>query len=83
MAEQETRLEMARRHVAEAELRLLRHEMLVSRMEVHGQDNLLPGARVLLQEMQDFLRECQAHLDRELAKPQGRGARGGDAAPAG
>ena len=73
----ETRLEMTRRHVAEAELRLLRHEMLVSRMEIHEQHGLLPGARVLLGQMQDFLRECQDHLDRELAKLQGEGAKGG------
>ena len=73
MSGQETRLEMVRRHVAEAELRLLRHEMLISRMEIHGQDNLLLGARVLLKAMQDFLRECQEHLDRELAKLQDRG----------
>ena len=66
MSDQETRLEMARRHVAEAELRLLRHEMIISRMEIHGQDALLPKARALLGQMQDFLRECQEHLDREL-----------------
>jgi len=81
VSDQETPLEMTRRHVAEAERRLLRHEMLISRMEMHGQNELLANARALLEQMQDFLRECQGHLDRELAKPQGESARSG--APSG
>ena len=83
MSGHETRLEMAWRHLAEAELRLLRHEIRIIRMELRGQSRLLPQARELREQMRDFLRHCQEDFGRELAKLQGEGEGSGGALPAG
>ena len=72
MSVQETPLEMATRHVAEAEPRLARQERLISKLESDGHLRMLPSARALHGQMSDFLRVCQAHLNYETAKQDGK-----------
>ena len=63
---------MAWRHVAEAKQRLARQEWLVGELELGEATDLLSEARALLERMRDFLRTCQAHLDYEAAKQEGK-----------
>ena len=63
---------MAIRHVAEAKRQLVRQETLIVELERGGTTSLLSDARALLGRMQDFLRMCQAHLDYEVAKHEGK-----------
>ena len=65
----ETPLEMAHRHVAEAEQRLLRQEWRVGELELHGHSALLPTDHALLEQLYGLLLEYRRHLDYELAKP--------------
>ena len=71
MGDEETPLQMARRHVAEAEQRLVRQERLVSELEIDGHLEMVPSARALLERMGQFLQMCRAHLDYETAKQEG------------
>ena len=69
MSQQETPLETATRHVAEAQERVVRQELLISKLEYEGHADLLPAAHALLEQIQDHLWHCRRHLDRERAKP--------------
>ncbi|MBV8703925.1 MAG: hypothetical protein JO118_09470 [Acetobacteraceae bacterium] len=69
MSQRETLLEMASRHVAEAQERVVHQELLISKLEYEGRTDLLPAARAQLEQVQDHLRHCRSHLDREWAKP--------------
>ena len=69
MSRRETPLETATRHVAEAQERVVRQELLISKLEYEGHADLLPAAHALLEQMLDYLWQCRRHVDRERAKP--------------
>ncbi|KMO15973.1 hypothetical protein [Methylobacterium platani] len=66
----ETALEMARRHVVEAEIRVLRQRALVSRLDPAG-GRVAEMARRLLADFQSDLAAHRAHLARVAPPPQG------------
>jgi len=58
----ETNSAMLRRHVQEGLARIERQELLIAHLERRGQTNLLPQARQLLDTMNEFQTEAEAHL---------------------
>ena len=69
MAEAETALQMAARHVAEQEARVSEQEQLITRLlrEGHPTDQ----AEDMLVEMCNLLDDMRDHLDRLQQKPEG------------
>jgi hypothetical protein len=60
----ETRLEMAHRHVREAEEHIARQEALLGRMELNGEDVLAAIGRTLLETLRQSLRAARDHAER-------------------
>ena len=58
----ETPLQMAQRHLIEAEQRLRRQERRVAELERAGFDDMLPTSSRLLETMRDFSRLAREHL---------------------
>jgi hypothetical protein len=60
----ETRLEMAHRHVREAEEHIARQEALIGRMELNGEDVLAAIGRTPLETLRQSLRAARDHAER-------------------
>ena len=60
----ETRLEMAHRHVREAEEYIALQEALIGRMELNGEDVLAAIGRTLLETLRQSLRAAREHAER-------------------
>ena len=60
----ETRLEMAHRHVREAEEHIALQEALIGRMELNGEDVLAAIGRTLLGILRQSLRAAREHAER-------------------
>jgi hypothetical protein len=60
----ETELEMARRHVADAERRVVRQEQIIAEMVRDNHAEAADAARRLLDTMRFHLKNAIAHLDR-------------------
>jgi hypothetical protein len=61
---EETRLEMAQRHVREAEEHIALQEALIRRMELNGEDVLAAIGRTLLEALRQSLREARDRAER-------------------
>jgi predicted transcriptional regulator len=68
MAEAETALQMAERHVAEQEIRVLEQENLIVRLRSEGRPR--DQAEGMLVEMRNLLDDVRDHLERLRQKPQ-------------
>jgi hypothetical protein len=60
----ETRLEMAQRHVRETEKRIALQAALIRRMERNGEDVLAEIGRNLLEDLRQSLHEARDHVER-------------------
>ena len=68
MTEAETALQMAERHVAEQEIRVLEQENLIVRLRSEGRPR--DQAEGMLVEMRNLLDDMRDHLERLQQKPQ-------------
>jgi predicted transcriptional regulator len=69
MPEAETALQMAERHVAEQEIRVLEQENLIVRLRSEGRPS--DQAEGILVEMRNLLDDMRDHLERLRQKPEG------------
>jgi predicted transcriptional regulator len=69
MPEAETALQMAERHVAEQEIRVLEQENLIVRLRSEGRPS--EQAEGILVEMRNLLDDMRDHLERMRQKPEG------------
>jgi predicted transcriptional regulator len=69
MPEAETALQMAERHVAEQEVRVLEQENLIVRLRSEGRPS--EQAEGILVEMRNLLDDMRDHLERLRQKPEG------------
>lgn len=65
----QTPLEQTHRHVIEGERRIDKQEALIERLEQGGEEReMVPAAKEFLEQMHDFQKLGQEHLEREKAK---------------
>ncbi len=65
MAKTDSPVEVAERHVAEAERRIARHRKLIETLERDKHINMLPHARRILELLEESLRLARVHLQLE------------------
>ena len=64
----ESPLELEDRHVREGKQRVVNQRNLIAKLEQNGHDDMLPGARELLAQFEEFLQLAQEGLERQRVK---------------